>query len=357
MPGVMKMDKLQILANWLDRAAGDNLGRLARWHGALIFNYHRIGQPLDVEVCDHAVFSATQEGFAEQMAFLARHFDVINPSDLAAVAGRTKGRHVMVTFDDGYRDNYELAYPVLKAQGIGATFFITTTFLDNGGVMAWWDEIAWMVQRSQRDRLAPGDWGGGSLSLAARDRSETTKALLNHYKRLEGERCAQFMDWVADATGSGRCPPEEARLTWMTWDMVREMRQGGMTFGGHTMHHPVLSRFSSPQQLHEIQGCAQRLREELGEPMRWFAYPVGARNAFNGDTRKALADVGVEFAFSYYGGYNRPGEWDPCDMRRVAVESGHDRARFRATACLPSLFGSHDEPLMLRLRNTVAEFL
>ncbi len=350
------MDKLQVLVKVLDRVAGEGLGRLARWKGVLIFNYHRVGRLSGEMPFDHDVYSATQEGFAEQMAFLKRYFDVVGPAELDRVSREPAGRTVMVTFDDGYRDNFELAFPVLRDQKVPATFFITTSFLDEG-VLAWWDEIAWMIRRSTVSVLPAGPWTAEPLSLAAGEKAGTIKALLRTYKRLRGVHCAAYMTWLAQATGSGRCPPEEARKVWMTWDMVREMRHGGMAIGGHTVNHPVLSRLSAAEQAAEIQGCAQRLRDELGEPMRWFAYPVGARDAFNADTRQALADVGVEFAFSYYGGYNRPGTWDRTDMRRIAVEHMHDSARFRATAALPSLYGSHDEPMGRRLRKTLAEFL
>lgn len=135
------------------------------------------------------------------------------------------------------------------------------------------------------------------------------------------------------------------------------MRAGGMTIGGHSVSHPVLSRLPAQQQLQEVRDCARRLHEELSEPMRWFAYPVGGRDAFNGDTRAALAELGVEYAFSYYGNYNVPGQWDRFDLKRVSVEHEHDRARFRATTCLPSLFGQPDAPLKKRVQATAREWL
>lgn len=214
------MDRLQILANCLHTLTGDRMARLARWHGLLIFNYHRIGDAVSELHGDRALYSATQDDFADQMAFLARHFDVIQPADLAQVSQRQKGRHVMVTFDDGYRDNYELAFPVLRAQGFGATFFVATRFLDEGA-LAWWDEIAWMVRHCTRPHLQPGPWTDSPLSLADADRAGTLNQLLARYKRLQGHDGAAFLDWLADASGSGRCPPEEMRRMWMTWDMVR----------------------------------------------------------------------------------------------------------------------------------------
>jgi peptidoglycan/xylan/chitin deacetylase (PgdA/CDA1 family) len=125
---------------------------------------------------------------------------------------------------------------------------------------------------------------------------------------------------------------------WMTWDMLREMKAGGMWLGGHTVNHPVLARLDRDRQAQEISGCAKRLREELGEPMRWFSYPVGGPDAFNDDTRECLRDAGVETAFSYYGGYRRFDDWDRYDVRRVAVDADVADTRFRAMLALPQAF-------------------
>jgi peptidoglycan/xylan/chitin deacetylase (PgdA/CDA1 family) len=144
----------------------------------------------------------------------------------------------------------------------------------------------------------------------------------------------------------------------MTWDMVRELRAAGMAIGGHGVSHPVLARLAPEEQAREILGSAKRIREELGEPMRWFAYPVGLKDSFNEATRTALMNAGVELAFSYYGGHNPAGEWDRYDMRRIGVASGMDRARFRTTAVLPTLVASPiTDGLWRRLRATVAEVL
>jgi peptidoglycan/xylan/chitin deacetylase (PgdA/CDA1 family) len=125
----------------------------------------------------------------------------------------------------------------------------------------------------------------------------------------------------------------------MTWDMVREMRAGGMGFGGHTVTHPILARCPPDRQCAEIAGCGRRLAEELGEPMRTFSYPVGNRRAFDDATRAGLRAAGVEYAFSYYGGYRRFADTDNYDIRRLAVDTDLTRDQFRAMVTLPQVFG------------------
>jgi peptidoglycan/xylan/chitin deacetylase (PgdA/CDA1 family) len=125
----------------------------------------------------------------------------------------------------------------------------------------------------------------------------------------------------------------------MTWDMVREMREGGMEIGGHTVTHPVLARETPDRQRQEIDDCAKRLREELDQPMRSFSYPNGTPWSFDDHTRKALRERGVQLAFSFYGGYLKPnGALDRLDVPRCAVFGHWTPADFIGAVALPQAF-------------------
>ena len=327
-----------------------------RWHGLVAFNYHRIGDPAGSPF-DHALWSASAEELDRQVSFLRREFDVVHPKDLPDLQRRGRGRHALITFDDGYRDNYEVAFPVFRRHGVPAVFFVTTGFLDGGRRAAWWDEIAWMARTSPREELAPSPGWGAAIALGG-DRVQAIRWLLRAYKALPSERGEAFLGELGDAAGTGRCPPEAAAETWMTWDMAREMRDGGMAIGGHTVSHPKLSRMSPGDQETEIAGCARRIREEMGEPMSWFAYPVGGLDAFDLHTRRHLTAAGVELAFSYYGGHRRYDDWDPLDVRRIPVELDVTGDTFRSMARWPALLGApRGEPWAARVRDTVREWV
>src|ERR1700755_1848024 len=131
-----------IAAAALERSGLGALLRLApAWRGLVVLNYHRIGTPGDTSL-DRAMWNATVEDFDAQVGFLARNFDVVGPGEAGPAAD---GRRVLITFDDGYRDNHAAAMPILRAHGATATFFLTTGFLD-APRLAWWDEVAWMVR-------------------------------------------------------------------------------------------------------------------------------------------------------------------------------------------------------------------
>jgi peptidoglycan/xylan/chitin deacetylase (PgdA/CDA1 family) len=286
-------------ASWLIRKVGT-------WNGLVVMNYHRVGEASS-STLNQELWSATQDDLDAQIKFFKSHCDVIAEADVADVVKREKGRYLQLTFDDGYRDAYEGAFPVLKANGVSATFFLATGFLDQPRV-PWWDEIAWMVKNG-----AP-DFGGRT------PREALINALGRVYRSVPAGRREAYLDLLGEASGAGRSGTGPAADLWLTWDMVRAMRDGGMTFGGHTVSHCELSKLPRAEQEREIAGCKQRIEQELGGRMRTFSYPFGEPSVFNADTRSCLEGLGVEWAYSYYGGYQTPGRADRFDLKRFAIE-------------------------------------
>jgi peptidoglycan/xylan/chitin deacetylase (PgdA/CDA1 family) len=312
------------------------LNCLKTWQGVLSLNYHRIGDGRD-SIFDRGLWSATPEGFDRQIALLKTHCDVIAPPDVKDVVAKGRGRYALVTFDDGYRDNYEQAFPILKSHGVPGTFFVTTGFLDRP-CLPWWDEIAWMVRSCRKAAIPAGGWLIGDVPLKDAERETAVRTLLRKFKSLPHAETGRYIDYLAEVTGSGRFAGGDLSELWMTWEMLREMRSVGMCIGGHTVNHPVLARLPIEGQATEIAECKQRLEAELGGPMQFFSYPVGGPTAFNQDTRTCLHAEGVELAFSYYGGFRRFNDADPYDVPRVAIEQWSTDADLTALLALPQVF-------------------
>jgi peptidoglycan/xylan/chitin deacetylase (PgdA/CDA1 family) len=329
--------KKQILAAVLDRSGALCAIEALPGRGRLIvFNYHRIGDDRDSPY-DPGLWSASPEDFQAQVRFLKRHFDLVVPEELDDVASRANGRFAMITFDDGYRDNHAVAFPILKAEKAPAVFFVATGYID-APTVPWWDEISWMLHRSSADSLDLRPFQPDILDSRTPQRARLLPRLLSVYKALPQDLTTGYLEALATATGSGRHPASGGETFWMNWDMLREMSAAGMSIGGHTVTHPVLARMDKASQQREIGICIERIRAEIGKPVRSFSYPVGARTCFNQDTRDCLAAAGVDFAFTYYGGYSRPARWDPYDIPRVAIEPYVDAHWFRAIAQLPEWF-------------------
>ena len=263
--------------------------------------------------------------------------------DLQA-AGRQlwkSSRFAMITFDDGYVDNYEFAYPVLRTNDATGVFFVATGFIDEPR-LAWWDEIAWMIRSSKRDTLRLAEnWLDEPLKLDRSDRRQVINQMLRACHRLDGCRTKQFLDGIAEETGSGRAPKEAANEQWMTWDMIREMSAGGMDFGAHTVTHPILANLTAEEQGMEVCESRLRIEKQLDRPITSLSYPVGKRESFNDETRAALSKHGFDWAFSYYGGHSSGADIDRFDIPRVAIESDVSMADFRSCCALPHVFPRH----------------
>src|SRR5690606_33093657 len=327
---MMKRDRVaKVLATpGLRRMAAAALPR----DGVLVLNYHRVGDSSRSRY-DRALWSATAEGFDAQVAFLKAECDVIALDDIDDALQRRRGRHVAITFDDGYLDNHDIAFPVLRHHGVPAAFFIATGFIDRR-LLPWWDAIAMQLRETGRESLDLAPWMPEPL-VPGSDREAAISRVLGVYKTLPFAQTSLFRARLADETGIE--PPETVEGEWMDWDMIRAMAAAGMTIGGHTVNHPILSSLPVDAQQAEIEGCARRLREELGIAMTHFAYPVGSRAAFDGETMRLLRGAGVRRAYSFYGGVAGAAS-APLDMQRVAVAESLGQDLFRAMVQLPQVF-------------------
>jgi peptidoglycan/xylan/chitin deacetylase (PgdA/CDA1 family) len=309
------------------------LRRLPTWRGLIVLSYHRIGVRSQSEL-HRGLFSGDREALDREMRLLTRHFDVVSPDQIGPALLATSGRHVVVTFDDGYRDLYEIAHPVLEANGVRAAMFLCTGFVD-GRHRAWWDDIAWMLHRAEKSELSPGRWSPRPMALSGPELERTIDAVTRAYWELTPGEEEAFLTGLAAATGTGRRPP--AADDWITWEMVRAMKAYGHEIGAHTDSHPVLARLPADRQREEIAISVNRLREEVGERPRLLAYPVGTSGAFDARTIEAAREAGIEFAFSNYGGRITPERFSPFDIRRMPVESLGTQPLFNATLTLPQV--------------------
>lgn len=315
---------------------GYALRRLPTWRGVLVLNYHRIGYPNWSDL-DRNLWSATPEAFHAQMEFLKQHYDVVGLADLDQALTNRRGRAVMITFDDGYLDNYTRAFKVLSHFELPATFFVTTGFLDHH-LVPWWDEIAWMVRNTSVESLPKNPWTVSAVPVDLAHWESAITQLLKTYKQLNEDNTRLFLEFLGLALQTGRCPMDVGKDLWMTWDMVRDMRLHGMTIGGHSVTHPILASLSPERQDFEVGESRRRLVEELGEPIDAFSYPVGGGASYNHITAESLRRHGYRWGFTYLGGYLKPGRFDSYALRRTAIEMETDLPLFHSLLSLPQIF-------------------
>jgi peptidoglycan/xylan/chitin deacetylase (PgdA/CDA1 family) len=307
----------------------------------LVLNYHRIGNS-DDDLFDPGVFSATEDQLYEQISYLKRHVSLVTLQEAVAfvegtISDKTKRCRVLITFDDGYRDNYELAFPILRSHGVQAVFFIVTSLVGSCYV-PWWDHIAYVIKTARQRQFClryPAD-----LAVDV-DKNGITKSLrdvLSFYKRPENTDAARFIRELGEEA-KGNDLPETIRR-FLNWDEAREMTSGGMAIGSHTHSHHVLSQLETDQQRLELAQSRALLREQLGIEAEALAYPVGAPSSFSDQTQRLAHEVGYRAAFSFHGGTNQHGMMRRYDLKRVGI-GDQSWCRFRVQAVICKLTGNY----------------
>jgi peptidoglycan/xylan/chitin deacetylase (PgdA/CDA1 family) len=304
----------------------------------LILNYHRIGEASETPY-DPELFSCTAAEFDWQVGYLASRFPIVTLHEALEIVhdGVKPARTVvLLTFDDGYRDNYDAAYPILRKHQASATFFLPTAFIGTG-TLPWWDRIAYIVKRSTKRQIALSYPSQREFDLSPAHRDDSVVRILSMFRGQDTTDTERFIKELEQACESAG-PSDAAERCFMNWEEAREMQNGGMCFGSHTHTHPILSKLSADQQFAELRTSRDILERELGGPVDTLAYPVGGRGEFGADTFDALRRAQYRTAFSFYSGINYAGDIQPFDVLRNGVDS-ETRPLFRLRTALRTATG------------------
>ena len=281
----------------------------------LVLAYHAVSPgPL---ATGRGVDRAGNEGFERQLQALARFGNVVGLGGaLAALdAGmRLPPRAVAITFDDGYRDNLEVAAPALHRLGLPATFFLAPGFLSRTTV-PWWEALAISTMRSPKPSVT---YEGRTCPLGSDDERRAAyrwvSADLKRRARLQRE------ERVADLVHE-LCPGADTRATdsFLDWTGARELAALGFEIGSHTLTHPILAHEPPPAQAHELRESRLLLERELSVPVSVVAYPNGTVTDYDEDTKHAAEAAGYRAAVTCRFGWNGA-RTPPFELRRVLVD-------------------------------------
>ncbi len=237
----------------------------APWLGVLI--YHRVlaaHDPLRPSEPTGAEFEA-------RMHFAKANFNVISLAD--GVAGLKRGRlpprALAITFDDGYRDNHDIAMPVLVRLGLPATFFVATGYLDGGRMFN--DTVIEAARQAETETLDLADLGLGSHAIATVEQKRATaRGILDQIKYLPPELRVDIVEKIAERVKANL--PDDLMLTSKH---IAAMHRAGMAIGAHTVSHPILAEMDIEAAQREIGEGRAHLERIVGAPVKLFAYPNG----------------------------------------------------------------------------------
>jgi peptidoglycan/xylan/chitin deacetylase (PgdA/CDA1 family) len=323
----------RVALNLMRMSGAFELMRLANRRHALILTFHRFsgerGEGHDPEMMDPGKTPVAV--FAEQLEYLTKRYAIVPLSELAESIGRPGGaspRLAAITIDDGYRDAYQIAYPLLRRYRAPATLFTPADFIDRR-VWIWTDKARFLAGQAVPQQFSL-NLGGSALRVefkgaaSRRDASERINARL---KQLPEEIKEEAIERLARALGVDvpERPPEE--FGPISWDEAREMQANGIEIGSHTMTHPILTKVGDEQLRRELRESRSRLEEALKRRVDLFCYPNGD---YDQRVSREVARAGYRIAVTCVNGLNRTGE-DPLALRRVPAENG--LTRFAQSTC------------------------
>lgn len=307
-----------------------------RRNSLLVLNYHRIGNWRETPY-DEEMFSADEEGFAAQLLLLKKKTAVLSLDealDVVSAARSFRGTAVLLTFDDGYLDNYRIAFPILRAVSLPATFFLATSFVGSCR-LPWWDELAFLIRNSPLRQLSLRNPTPMTIDLGTGRRSQAIGVLARFCRSSANPH--SFLDQIRALRKNGPSSAATDRL-FLDWHEARDMAAHGMSIGAHTESHCRLASLALEEQEKELTNSKREVEANVGTRVDALAYPYGTSDSFNADTLRAVEKAGYRAAFSYYGGINWPGEADKRNLLRASVDHTVSLPRLRFRVATAPLF-------------------
>lgn len=237
----------------------------------------------------------TSQDFEHVLLWCSQLFNIISLADAVGglKSGRLPARPLVITFDDGYADNHDLAAPILHKLGLPATFFIASGYLDGGRMFN--DVVAHAIGRCSAPELDLTELDLGRHSLAnVVDRRDALSRLLPLVKVMHLSHRNEVVERICRLANV-----ELPQSLMMTSDQVASLKRQGFEIGAHTDMHPILARMEAAAARAEIQRGRSRLQEITGASVRFFAYPNGRPGEdFTPQTVQIVREVGFDAAYT-----------------------------------------------------------
>jgi len=271
------------------------------------------------------------EDFERQMRYLAKNHNVISLEELARAlndGGRIPPNAVVITFDDGYEDNYVYAYLILHRYNIPATIFVIAGYVGSGRIL-WWDKLREVIDRANPEAFRNIDLPEGiypqpirqelfRLKLSTQeDKKSAYRKLTSLMKNFDPERCNLMVDDLAWRIG---CRMEDlpSKYSLLSWGQVNEMMEDGISIGSHTVTHPDLTVCPYERLKEEIKASKRLIEEKIGEPVNLLAYPSGQ---FNDLAKQITIKSGYIIACSAEDTLPDTYNGDLFELRRIGVDN------------------------------------
>lgn len=234
--------------------------------------------------------------FQSFLQYITDHCKPVLPGEAISVSGDADDRpRVALTFDDGWKDNFETAFPVAQEYRVPFTVFVCPQMIDcqTGFWTTTLNNLWWTAQDAGKLDLI--------YKLVEERVNGSAASLIANLKRMNAEDREQVIVKLQAALAPYIRKTESTHDQLLTWKEVKEMANAGIVFGSHTNTHPILTDISQSEAAKELSESRSRIAAEL-RTCSWFAYPNGD---WSQSVRQLVAQSGYQAAFA-----NFPGIWE-----------------------------------------------
>lgn len=258
--------------NFLTRSNAFALARFLNRHRFPILMYHRFSRKEEFG-------KTSQTTFESHLNYLTKHYRLISLDELVEYGHKGESvppRSVAITIDDGYRDFYDVAFPVLKKFDLPATLYVVTGFID-GKNWIWTDKARYICGNTAVKRCEI-IIGGKKIELRLSDshsRLEAAGSINSELKKMpDEEKDSMLLDFASRmGVTVPNLPSDE--FGPLGWDKAREMLEDKIYIGSHTANHPILTNVSDDALEMELRMSKSTLEEKLQTASVHFCYPNG----------------------------------------------------------------------------------
>ena len=309
-----------------------NLGCWFNRHRPLVLLYHG--------VTDHKSFPGIENyhgkhisatDFQRQIRWLKKHFKIVSlkemENNLEAAADQPL---CALTFDDGYKNNFDQAFPILQTEAVTATFFLTGNFIEKRQPL-WTDRLEFAINHCEQLNLTLNFAGQQQVfSLRRPHEKISANIVINRYlKHCSGKTRLFQLREIEEKNNLVFSFETAPNYSPLSWTEIKIMSRAGMIFGNHTLNHPILSQLSSAEQEKEIYQSQKLIAGRLGT-VSHFAYPNGQSGDWDVETLRILRSLGWRYAWTTNPRRIRPAKEIPLLLPRLTIQAHHDFNIFRA---------------------------
>jgi peptidoglycan/xylan/chitin deacetylase (PgdA/CDA1 family) len=285
------------LITYLGPFGGFALSRLITRRVPKIIMYHRFSEESKTGYMHRSFFEA-------QIKYLQKNYNVIRLDGL--ISKLKNGQQVppntiVLTVDDGYRDFYDIAYPILKKYSVPATLFVTTKFVD-GRFWLWPDKVKYILQHSNKlHELDKALFIEGMKSVdLPNERDRLWGVIISHLLSISENSKNEYLQLLekTQEVNVPDCPVEQYQA--IDWAQAKEMSADNIEIAAHTRSHPSLSKLTSSQLVSEVTGSVNDIGKELGAKPTSFCFPNGQPADYTAEVKEAVKQSGCHGAVTAF---------------------------------------------------------